>query len=87
MVRSLMRVEFGECILYPTFKSALQIWKREDTLNQSTLKIRTNAVDGWLVFMHIFGKHPTSHSDYSRHTSQLDSCTTQYDTPARGITC
>jgi hypothetical protein len=37
--------------------------------------------------MHIFGKHPTSHSYYSRHTSQLDSCTTQYDTPARGITC
>ena len=73
--------------IYPMFKSALQIWKREDTLNQSTLKIRTNAVDGWFVFMHIFGKHPTSHSYYSRHTSQLDSCTTQYDTPARGITC
>ena len=73
--------------IYPMFKSALKIWKREDTLNQSTLKIRTNAVDGWFVFMHIFGKHPTSHSYYSRHTSQLDSCTTQYDTPARGITC
>ena len=29
---------------------SLQIWKREDTCNQATLKIRTNAVDGWLVF-------------------------------------